>query len=91
MREAGLYPITICECNLPLLTPRLEVRETERCRQSADQGRWECDWHVPEEKGTYVLKSRATDTQGNSQPHQLDKRYGTYVVNHTFGIKVVVC
>ena len=52
--------------------------------------RWEFDWQVPAEKGTYVLKSRATDTRGNTQPEQHDKRFGTYVIHHTFGIEVVV-
>ncbi len=52
--------------------------------------RWEFDWSAPEEKGTYVLKSRATDAQGNSQPEHHDKRFGTYVIHHTFGIEVVV-
>ncbi|MGI4830807.1 MAG: sulfite oxidase [Janthinobacterium lividum] len=52
--------------------------------------RWEFDWHVPSEKGTYILKSRATDAQGNQQPDHHDKRFGTYVINHTFGIEVMV-
>lgn len=52
--------------------------------------RWEFEWHVPEEKGTYVLKSRATDSGGNSQPEHHDERFGTYVIHHTFGIEVVV-
>lgn len=52
--------------------------------------RWEYDWLVPEEKGIYVLKSRATDSLGNSQPDDHDKRFGTYVIHHTFGIEVVV-
>lgn len=52
--------------------------------------RWEFEWRVPEGKGIYVLKSRATDTQGNRQPDHHDKRFGTYVIHHTFGIEVVV-
>jgi DMSO/TMAO reductase YedYZ molybdopterin-dependent catalytic subunit len=52
--------------------------------------RWEFDWKVPTEKGTYILKSRATDAQGNVQPDHHDKRFGTYVIHHTFGIEVVV-
>lgn len=50
--------------------------------------RWKFERHVPEEKGTYILKSRATDTQDNSQPDHHDKRFGTYVIHHTFGIEV---
>ncbi len=52
--------------------------------------RWQFDWKVPREKGTYILKSRATDAQGNSQPDHHDKRFGSYVIHHTFGIEVVV-
>ncbi len=52
--------------------------------------RWEFEWKVPSEKGTYILKSRATDSQGNVQPDQHDKKFGTYVIHHTFGIEVVV-
>lgn len=52
--------------------------------------RWDFDWKVPEEKGIYMLRSRATDTQGNTQPEQHDQRFGTYVIHHTFGIEVVV-
>ncbi len=52
--------------------------------------RWKFEWQVPAEKGTYLLKSRATDAQGNSQPDHHDKRFGTYVIHHTFPIEVVV-
>lgn len=52
--------------------------------------RWKFDWKVPAEKGTYILKSRATDGQGNVQPDHYDKRFGTYVIHHTFGIEVIV-
>lgn len=52
--------------------------------------RWEFEWQVPQQKGTYVLRSRATDTEGNTQPETHDKRFGTYVIHHTFGIEVVV-
>ncbi len=52
--------------------------------------RWEFEWNVPEAKGTYILKSRAMDAQGNRQPEHHDKRFGTYVIHHTFGIEVNV-
>jgi len=52
--------------------------------------RWKFDWKVPAEKGVYLLKSRATDSQGNVQPEQHEKRFGTYVIHHTFPIEVVV-
>ena len=52
--------------------------------------RWEFTWTVPEEKGTYMLRSRATDNAGNTQPKEHDTRFGTYVIHHTFPIEVVV-
>ena len=52
--------------------------------------RWEFDWKVPEEKRVYVLKSRATDAEGNVQPEEHDKRFGAYVIHHTLGIEVAV-
>lgn len=52
--------------------------------------RWEFDWSVPETKGTYILRSRATDTQGNTQPETHNKRFGTYVIHHTVAIEVLV-
>ncbi len=52
--------------------------------------RWSFDWKVPERKGVYLLKSRATDSEGNTQPEEHDRRFGTYVIHHTFPIEVVV-
>lgn len=52
--------------------------------------RWEYEWHVPATAGRYVLKSRATDAEGNVQPGEHDSRYGSYVVHHTFPIEVDV-
>jgi DMSO/TMAO reductase YedYZ molybdopterin-dependent catalytic subunit len=52
--------------------------------------RWQFDWKVPGEKGIYTLKARATDAAGNVQPEHHDKRFGTYVIHHSFGIEVVV-
>ncbi len=52
--------------------------------------RWEFDWTVPDEKGMYILKSRATDAEGNAQPEEHDKRFGTYVIHHTLPIEVFV-
>lgn len=65
-----------------------------RFLDKADSGvwrRWEHEWKVPDVKGSYVLKSRATDAQGNSQPDHHDERFGTYVIHHMVGIEVVVC
>jgi len=52
--------------------------------------RWEFEWKVPEAKGVYLLKSRATDVSGNIQPSEHDIRFGSYVIHHTFPIEVVV-
>lgn len=52
--------------------------------------RWEYRWQVPQQKGSYILKSRATDAGGNVQPEEHDRRFGTYVIRHTVGIEVVV-
>jgi DMSO/TMAO reductase YedYZ molybdopterin-dependent catalytic subunit len=52
--------------------------------------RWAFEWQVPEETGVYILKSRATDAAGNTQPSEHDKRFGTYVIHHTLAIEVEV-
>ena len=52
--------------------------------------RWTFDWLVPEAGGVHVLRSRATDCEGNVQPSKHDERFGTYVINHTLGIDVEV-
>jgi DMSO/TMAO reductase YedYZ molybdopterin-dependent catalytic subunit len=65
-----------------------------RFLDKADSGvwrRWECEWKVPAARGSYLLKSCATDAQGNSQPDQHDERFGSYVIHHMVGIEVVVC
>ena len=67
--------------------------ETARFLDEAQQfvwRRWEFEWNVPETKGVYLLKSRATDASGNIQPVEHDKRFGAYVIHHTFPIEVVV-
>lgn len=52
--------------------------------------RWFFDWKVPDAPGQYVLKSRATDSNGEAQPDAHDPRYGSYVVNQCIGIEVQV-
>lgn len=52
--------------------------------------RWSFDWKVPQQKGVYMLRSRATDASGNVQPEEHEKRFGTYVIHHTFPIEVIV-
>lgn len=52
--------------------------------------RWEFAWKIPEKPGMYVLRSRARDGAGKTQPEQHDERFGSYVIHHTFGIEVFV-
>jgi DMSO/TMAO reductase YedYZ molybdopterin-dependent catalytic subunit len=52
--------------------------------------RWEFLWQVPQQRGAYVLKSRAWDSDGNMQPEEHDQRFGSYVIHHTVGIEVIV-
>jgi DMSO/TMAO reductase YedYZ molybdopterin-dependent catalytic subunit len=52
--------------------------------------RWAFDWNVPRAKGSYTLKSRATDVNGNTQQEEHDQRFGPYVIHHTIGIEVTV-
>lgn len=52
--------------------------------------RWQFDWQVPQRKGTHLLRSRATDAAGHTQPETHDQRFGTYVIHHTFPIEVSV-
>lgn len=52
--------------------------------------RWKFDWKVPDDKGIYVLKSRATDAHGNFQPEQHDKRFGNYAIHHAVAVEVAV-
>jgi DMSO/TMAO reductase YedYZ molybdopterin-dependent catalytic subunit len=53
--------------------------------------RWQFDWQVPSTPGPRTLRSRAQDSEGNLQPDQHDKRYGTYVIHHVLPVRVVIC
>jgi DMSO/TMAO reductase YedYZ molybdopterin-dependent catalytic subunit len=52
--------------------------------------RWSFAWQVPEAPGTYVLMSRAIDSEGRVQPDHHDPSYGTYVIDQTLRIEVTV-
>ena len=52
--------------------------------------RWEFEWKVPSRKGRYILMSRATDKDGNVQPDQHDRSFGTYVIHHTLPVEIEV-
>jgi DMSO/TMAO reductase YedYZ molybdopterin-dependent catalytic subunit len=52
--------------------------------------RWRLLWQVPSKPGDYILKSRATDASGTTQREEHDKRFGSYVINHTVPIEVTV-
>jgi hypothetical protein len=52
--------------------------------------RWTFNWSVPRTQGSYILKSRAVDANGNMQQEEHDQRFGPYVIHHTIGIEVTV-
>ena len=49
---------------------------------------WEYDWRVPEAAGKYVLKVKATDDMGNTQPLERDKDRENYMINHVIPVVV---
>ena len=51
---------------------------------------WEYDWRVPEAAGKYVLKVKATDDMGNTQPLERDKDRENYMINHVIPVVVHV-
>ena len=53
--------------------------------------RWQYDWQVPALSGQRTLRSRARDSEGNLQPIQHDKRFGTYVIHHVLPVRVLIC
>jgi DMSO/TMAO reductase YedYZ molybdopterin-dependent catalytic subunit len=52
--------------------------------------RWQFNWQVPSNPGTRTLRSRARDSEGNLQPDQHDKRFGTYVIHHVLPVGVTI-
>lgn len=51
---------------------------------------WEFSWNVPDAPGKVLLKVRATDDKGNSQPLERDKDRENYMINHVSPIEVHV-
>jgi hypothetical protein len=51
---------------------------------------WEFNWSVPDQPGTLVLKAKATDSRGNTQPAERDKDRENYMINHIIPIEVHV-
>jgi DMSO/TMAO reductase YedYZ molybdopterin-dependent catalytic subunit len=51
---------------------------------------WEYPWKVPATAGKYVLKVKATDANGNTQPTERDKDRENYMINHVVPIEVFV-
>lgn len=49
---------------------------------------WEYDWQVPKGQQRHKLMSRATDSNGNTQPMQHDKDRRTYMVNKIVTVEV---
>jgi DMSO/TMAO reductase YedYZ molybdopterin-dependent catalytic subunit len=52
--------------------------------------RWQFDWQVPSAPGPRTLRSRASDSKGNLQPGEHDKRFGTYVIHHVLPVRVII-
>jgi DMSO/TMAO reductase YedYZ molybdopterin-dependent catalytic subunit len=52
--------------------------------------RWSYDWKTPDHPGPRTLMSRAKNAAGASQPDKHDERYGSYVIDHTLPIEVIV-
>jgi DMSO/TMAO reductase YedYZ molybdopterin-dependent catalytic subunit len=51
---------------------------------------WEFDWKTPSKPGRRKLITRATDSQGRTQPIERDLDRGTYMINHLLPITVEV-
>lgn len=51
---------------------------------------WELDWQAPQERGTCILRSRATDSLGRTQPATHDKNRGSYMINFCLPVQVEV-
>jgi DMSO/TMAO reductase YedYZ molybdopterin-dependent catalytic subunit len=52
--------------------------------------RWKFNWVTPRKPGTYTLLARAKDGRGNVQWAEHDWNYGSYVINHSLPIEVIV-
>jgi DMSO/TMAO reductase YedYZ molybdopterin-dependent catalytic subunit len=52
--------------------------------------RWKLEWLTPKQPGHYTLLARARDAKGSVQPTEHDQNYGTYVINHSVPIEIVV-
>lgn len=50
---------------------------------------WEHKWRTPT-AGKYTIMARATDSNGQTQPTDRDRDYGTYMINHVLPIAVEV-
>jgi hypothetical protein len=50
--------------------------------------RWEYQWETPPRPGKQILITRATDSQGRTQPIEHDPDRGTYMINHLLPIEV---
>jgi DMSO/TMAO reductase YedYZ molybdopterin-dependent catalytic subunit len=52
--------------------------------------RWQFAWNVPLASGRYTLMVRARGANGAVQPKAHDPSHGSYVINHTLPIDVIV-
>ncbi len=51
---------------------------------------WEYEWKVPVTPGTTVVISRATDSEGRTQPAEHHDDRGSYIIHHWLPIEVVI-
>lgn len=51
---------------------------------------WEFEWRVPQRRGIYTLRSRASDSLGRTQSATHDKNRGNYMINFCLPIEVEV-
>lgn len=51
---------------------------------------WEAQWQVPESRGIYTLRSRATDASGHTQPMEHDRNRGGYMINFCLPVEIEV-
>lgn len=52
--------------------------------------RWKFAWRAPSQPGRYTLLARARGADGSVQPDKHNQNYGSYVINHTLPIEILV-
>lgn len=52
--------------------------------------RWQFKWRTPSKPGRYTLLARASGADRSVQPDKHNQKYGSYVINHTLPIEILV-